>query len=550
MPQTVELTPPEITVPAKLPPWKAMDPKHPELGGQAPKQMELMRLCRYKTGHRKAIGVFGTRLSGKTTAALGCIADHMWRTKNAAVLILVGTMGGGSTSGVWNLLTETVLPSWFEHDICNDEKNQPMRMKWAPKGEPRATIAKKLVCATTNMHGGISKLELDSLNHEEDVELNYKSRYYTMVYWSEAGEFTQDSSFTTLFLDLRGAGYAPDDFVMLVDANPPDSGEDHFLFKRFFVDRVASDLDIEQQAIANCLHVTNWTMEDNPFLTEDEKNATKGLYRSDPDRYDRYIRGMWKRALKDALFADCFIKAIHVYGDPRDETPMLLLPSENCYELITSHDAGGMNPVSYIVEEIVFNQTYEDRSGKQRTRQVSFFQYLDELAYIGKRISVADFTRLKMEKLDFWEKEIGAPVTWWHYSDMSALDFTESIADRTVADEMFAESEGRIKLIGVEKGAGSVGLRIRLWRKLLTENRVVISGLKCPMLVEMSQSIRRGPADGTVAKGDRFKHPFDAGTYCLVKRCYAEIQAMIRQNRINSRPKTEGDSSGLVQIRL
>lgn len=526
----VETAPPPV-VPEKLPPWKDL----------APKQKELMRMCRWKTGSRKAIGVFGTRLSGKTIAALNCIADHMWRTKDAAVLILVGTMGGGSTSGVWNLLTEKVLPSWFEHDICKDDKGNPMRMKWAPKGEPRATIAKKLVCATTNMHGGISKLELDSLNDESEVEDTYKSRYYTFIYWSETGEFEMDSSFTTLFMALRGAGYSPDDFVMLVDANPPDSGEDHFLYQRFFRDRLASNLDAEQAAIAKCLLVTNWTMEDNPYLTEDEKNATKGLYRNDPDRYDRYIRGMWVRATKDAIFADCFIHAIHVFSGPRDENPRLLLPTENCVELITSHDAGGMNPISYIMEQIGFMQKYKDRKGVERERQVSFFQYLDELAFIGKRISVAEFTRLKMEKLDFWENELQREVIWYHYSDLSALNFQESIANRTVADEMFAESEGRIKLIGVEKGAGSVGLRIRLIRKLLTENRILISGIKCPNMIEMLQSVRRGAAEGTVAKGDRFKHSMDGASYALVKLCYEEIRFMIQAQRKNF---NEAESEG------
>lgn len=505
-------------------------------------------VCRWKTGHRKVIGIFGTRYSGKSMGALNAIADHMWRTRDAAVLILVGTMGGGSTSGIWNLLTEVVLPSWFEHDICKDAEGKPMRMKWSVKGEPRATIAKKLICSVTNMHGGVSRLELDSLNQEEDVEKTYKSRYYTCIYWSEAGEFMLDSSFTTLFMALRGVGYQADDFVMLVDANPPDSGEDHFLYQRFYRDRLDSDIDEERKAIAKCLYATEWTMEDNPYVTEDEKNAIKGLYRSDPDRYDRYIRGMWKRALKDALFADCFVPAIHVFSGPRDIEPKLLLPTENCYELATSHDAGGLNPVSYILEQIIFTEQYTDRAGRERERNISFFQYLDELAYIGVRISVAEFTRLKLEKMEFWEKEVGQEITWRHYSDLSALNFKESIADRTVADEMYAESDGRIRLIGVEKGSGSVGLRIRLLRKLLTENRILISGLKCPNLIEMFQGIRRGLAEGTVAKGDRFKHAMDAGSYVLVRLCFDEIQQMVRGVRANARKVDK--QSDLVSIKL
>jgi hypothetical protein len=477
---------------------------------------------------------------------LAAICDHLWRTKNARFLILTKTQAVGATSGVWNELTEKMLPLWMEADGISPS-NPDVHMEWAPKGQPRPSVSKKMVAAVTNMHGGVSKIELDSLDDERKVEDYYKSRYYTGIYWSEAGEFKQAKTFLTLFLALRGVGYTEDDFLMLLDANPPDEGQDHFLFEYFYELRLSSNPDPERKAIQECLHCTEWTMEDNPYLSEAQKDAVKGAYATDPDLYDRYVRGMWKRAIRDSLFADLFKPAIHVSGGPKQAGEnMILLPTENCAELITGHDAGGVNPVSYIIERVIFSQFYEDQKKEQKERTISLFQYLDELAFIGEDISPAEFTKLMLEKMDYWEQELQRPITWWHYADASALNFKESIAQRTVADEMFAESDGRIQLIGVEKGRGSVALRIRLWRRLLSENRLIISGSKCPKLIEMCQCIRRGRTDGTISTHSIFKHPFDAATYPLVRVCWDELQMMVR----SIRHKPEDESGGLITLEL
>lgn len=420
-----------------------------------------------------------------------------------------------------------------------------MRMKWAPRGEPRPTIAKKLVCSVTNMHGGISKLSLDSLDNEKDVELKYKSRYYTFVYISEAGEFKLGITLSTMIAALRGAGRSPDDFVLLADANPPDEGQDHFLYKFFHELRLSSEVSESEKAIQKCIFETVWTMDDNPYMSNEEKASKRGLYLGDPELYARYIGGLWVRAIRDALFADVFRIAMHVIGSTKDPEPLLLLPSEHCSELVTSHDAGGVNPVSYIMEQIIFHQEFKNINGVTKHRNISCFNYLDELAFIGQEIQVSEFTMLMLEKMEQWEKEIGRPITWWHYADRSALDVKESIVQRSVSDEMFAVSNGRIRLIGVPKGSGSVGLRLRLWRRLLVENRVLISGIKCPKLIEMNQCIKRGRAEGTIALHSPHKHSADAATYSLVRLCWDELQQDVLQVRAATREETSLVSIGL-----
>lgn len=509
----------------------------------APKQVDLIKLCKSKTGNKKLIGVFGTRMSGKSCGSMHAIADHMWNTKDASVLILCSTAGAAATSGIWNELTERILPEWIGGDFG---------MTW--EMEPKIHGAtKKMLCSVTNKHGGISKLELDSLDDEREVEKRYKSRYYSMIYWSEAGEFKQMLSLSTLIMALRVMTLQPDDHILIVDANPPDEGQDHFLFKFFFEIRLAVDLDKDDpfyevyKTMQKCIHCTEWTMNDNPYLTEDTRNLVKGNYMNDPDQYDRYIRGMWKKATKGALFSANFITNVHTVGNIRDLDPEILLPSENCTELISSHDAGGVNPVSYIFEKIIEMRPFTDRkTGKEVWREVSIFHFLEELAYIGQSISVSEFTAEHMEQRKIWESECTGIVTWRDWSDRSATDVTESIANRTVADEMFIESEGEIQLVGVEKGAGSVSARVRFWRKLLNEQRLKISAARCPKLIEMNQNIKCGKTPDSIATHSPYKHPFDAATYGVAKECWDEMETMIA----TIRNPNIGKERGIISIRL
>lgn len=463
--------------------------------------------------------------------------------------MLVKTQGEGLTGGAWAQLTERILPSWFKHSLSPPETpdKDKVFMSWALRGEPRSTVAKKMIASVTNMHGGVSKIMMDSLDDELEVE-KYKGRSFTMVYWSEAGEFKDPKTFLTLNMTLRGIGYAQDDFVMLIDANPPDEGEDHFLHDFFFKLKNKVDPTPDEAALQKQLHLTTWSMLDNPYLSEDDKAAVRGAYSTDPELFDRYCRGLWRRAIRDAIFADIFKVGIHVVGNASDDRRELI-PQEDCTELFTSHDAGYKNPVTYIIEQVPELVHHEDRSGKKTMRRVARFKILDELAYINTEIQVKDFTKKTLDMMDRWEQIIGHAVPWTHFSDLSALISTESISARTVADEMYAESGGRIELVGVEKGDKSVEMRVRLCRKLLLEDRILISGRRCPKLIESMQclswqKIRNVVQVGRIQKGSEFKHPWDGFSYGLVKLCWNELQSMTTLVR------TAGRSDGGTLVSL
>lgn len=528
-------------------PQKPAEQWKPDL---SPKQVELMRLCNQKTGTMKFIGVFGTRWSGKTTGSTHAIANHLWNTKNASVLVLCYTQGTAATSGVWNELTEKVIPEWIRADIG---------MEWEVEPKVHGST-KKMICSVTNKHGGVSKLELDTLDDENEVEDKFKSRYYSMIYWSEASEFKQALTMMTLFNALRVSGLPDEEHVMLIDANPAEEGQDHFLYKFFYEVRVADYTTVDEtldekeklefeanKAIQKSLFLTEWTMNDNPYLSEEKKNLIRGTYVSDPQLFKRYILGQWIRvASKKAIFGDIFRRAIHVIGDVKDKDPEILVPEENCEELICGYDTGSTNPCSYIIEKVQIPFKKRNEKGQEVTFYLNGFKFLDEIENIGKKIIVREITQRHMERMRFWESYIGKEIRWKHWADNSALTSTESIVNRTVADEIFVVSDGKIRLVGVEKTSGSVASRIRLWRKLLLECRILISGSRCPKLVEANEALKSGNDPMSIIKGSPHKHPFDAGSYPLVKECWEELQEMVstvnNQNRVRE--------SSIVSVRL
>jgi len=141
-------------------------------------------------------------------------------------------------------------------------------------------------------------------------------------------------------------------------------------------------------------------------------------------------------------------------------------------------------------------------------------------------------------------------LVWTHYSDRSALDTNESISNRSVADEMYAVSDGRIRLIGVEKKGKSIEAGVRLTRKLLAEQRILISYARCPKLIQAFQNLAWKKVNGAVQVGkmpDRsdYKHPWDAFRYMLEYRCWGELQAMTKSIR-----KRTGGSRGLITVPL
>ena len=499
-------------------------PINPQTGAWMPdvseKQLEIMRACRKPDGFRKYIFVASEKYTGKTIGCANAVVDHAWNVKDARICVISTTIGAGDDSGIWTEITDRIIPQWVDGNFGLDWwRGKDGKSKKA--GGKMKGASKKLYCDIRNKFGGRSYLELNSLQDERDVEKLFFNRYFSMIYWGELQNYKEKKTFTTLTSSLRMPDLTEQEHVLLADGNPSEEGEDSWQYKLWFVDRIDPELPEEQKPMQDNLKLITLTLDDNPYLSERRKLEIKSSYADDPDLHARYVLGKWVKASTNSLFMDVFKSSIHVVGDRKSKDSEILLPEDNCSELFCGWDYGGVNPAFVIGEQCW--RTRIDLEGNERGEE-SVFKWLDEIVLFDQKdLALSEFTEMVMKKREQWEKFLGRKIRWLDYSDMSALNFREPISNRFHADEIYSVSDGAIKLIGVDKAQGSVARRIRLWRRLLHQQRMIFSAAKCPILVEVNKGLKRGSHTYSIARNNPFKHPFDAAGYALMILCWDEI---------------------------
>jgi hypothetical protein len=555
----------------------------------SPKQLEIINSVVEKSGKRKYIFVNGPKWTGKTVGCLDAVVAHAWETEHARICVVAFTIGAGDDSGVWSELTEKTIPRWIDGDFGLQWWDDGKPGKQKKLGPKQKGASKKLYCDITNKHPcrkcdgtgefeskrcpkchgqgrGKSHIELESLKDEKEIEANFFNRYYTMIYWGELQHYKQRLSFDTLIQSLRVDGVKDDDsYVLLCDGNPSDLGEDAWQYKLWFQFRVDPKVSDAEKPLQSNLKLIMVMLDDNPYLSPERKAEIAASYNHDPDLKARYIDGLWKKSASDALFASAFRPSFHVISHDADGDAVELVPEPGCTGLITGWDPGGANPAMVIAEKCYRHAMKPDGSLiiDPRTKEPleeSVFKFIDEVAYVKDNISISEFTELVLERIYFWESFIGHEIEWQHWSDNTALTQTEAISKRTVYDEVFAVSQGKIILEASDalyrfgKGMptnrpGTVAQGIRLWRKLLFSRRLLFCKWKTPKLVLMNQSLKRKPktTDDIIATNDKNRHIFDAGRYLTSRECYEELQDMIIE--IN-RPATVSEKPAIITIPL
>lgn len=481
----------------------------------SPKQMEVLM------DRKRFILLSGARYSTKTVAAMHKLCLHAWETNHGAVTMIPQSVSAVKDEGTWSLLTEHILPTWFAGGFG-------MRYTMRPK---RDVGSGKIMCAVSNRWGNTTKFQIDSLVNEQEVESKFKGKNFSAIYVPELSNFHNPACFQ-IWADClrRPPGYPDDDLLFLGDTNPAEEGEDSWIYKLWFQFRLDLGLQADQtlvDAAANkflqsMFSLHTFTPDDNPWMSQEEKEAKRARYLLAPHLYDRLWLGLWKKGGVNGVFQDVF-HASHIVGGPDEE----FIPQEFTVNFGSGWDIGSANKAILLIEPVLLSYppTARHPDGEEKW---SFLVH-DELIELNSRIPVADMTEAIMEKIAYIERQTDRKLIWSHVSDRSAFEHFKDMGDADYEyKEIYNVSEGKIELTrGPVKSKGSVRARVNLLRKLFMEDRILIAG-KCRGLISALSSLMPGKTLALDASSPH-KHAFDALTYFVGKMCYEEMISELRE---------------------
>lgn len=515
------------------------------------KQNELREICRKK----RFVLANGPRYSGKTCGALACLAEHAWLTNPGNIGIITISQTVGLDSGIWKDLTEHTLPEWIgvhfpDKDGISrpwqgrDSQGNPVEggnfgMEWVRA--PYTDVTKKPTCKVSNMHGGVTTIQLESLQVEDDVEERFKPRRYSMIYVPELSTFTKLKTFATWTECLRMIGLPEREHLFLADSNPPDDScwflhdlwwellgttDDELVVYAEEHDLPLSIEELEAlKTLRDELARIDISIPDNPFADAKHVALLKGKYAHNHDLYQRYIIGVPTRTTTDSIFAEVFRPNFHVVPEiissTKEPAVEMMFPEPDCFELMTAWDPGeGTNWACQIAEKFDGSKymPLKYRAGEP------CFKILDEVMCIGEDVDVYEFVAEVRRKMRLWEREIGRSVIWKHWSDRNVFDRRELKSKMYYHQIIHEASEGEIALLGAEKAPGSVRSGIDLIRRLLFSERIWFNGNTCPVTIGAIKGLKRGKnALAIVQRGSPHKHPVDSLRYMLQSECAGEL---------------------------
>jgi len=446
----------------------------------------------------------GPRRGGKSLA----IADRMMRNSvlipGSETLILSRTLAKGE-QGVWRNFTKPggVVDNWIAAG-----KTEYVKRRKGDSG-PGYMPGSKVPYFKIRTSGYHSTFQLQTLAEDEKVEDKFKDMTCTQFYLVEADSFDREV-FDTLRQTLRSTIVPFDKQQGFLDVNPPKEGKHHWLYKHFFEKRPD-----------DCAEIM-FPIDQNPFISEQERNEVYSTYEHDQNKLDRLFYGKWVEASEGNVFSDVFNENIVVVGDPSAATVEYaeldyldcLRPAEGCFEFELGWDIGDQNSSVTL-------------ASPRRAGSLLCYDLIDEVVVLRKSISMEEFVSRVMRMLDYWTKWVkdesgfSEPV-FRHWSDSSSMNSKMTISG-TEAMLINQLSEGKISLLPVVKGRGSVDDRKDLMRRMLYENRLAVSS-RCvnhidmmkklpPKMVRISEDGAEIP-DG-VDPNSQFKHAFDSSTYML-----------------------------------
>ena len=453
----------------------------------------------------------GSKKTGKTLAVANRFLRHAWEIDGAHAAIIGHTMGN-TKGGTWNDLTNWVIPGWVDRGFG---------FKVIKQGNDN--VSKNPYIIIRNCHGGKSRIDLFSLDYELDVEKKFRSMRFSAIWLAEADLFTDRSVFDLLRQQLRLIGLPDDQHLFIFDCNPPIEGDMHWLHDVF---RKAQDPNSRHYQANHDQYFQEFQfgLDDNPFITDWQKEEIKRSYRHDPVKYARFVNGDWVVDTEGGLFDDTFMFNIHVQGNaesPDQSEWEIPVPAEHTEFLMGGLDLGRLNHASSFICPSIDE---EDRT---------CYTLFDELCCIQKKISVADYAKRVWERVQFWNdwmkttyKLKDAP-RWVWAADSAVFNYGQSASvNQNDAQTFYDISDGGIVLRSPpgQKARRQVAARIAMMSRLFHENRFFIAA-HCAHNIGWARFLRPGrTVTETIQAGSAHRHPFDATSYAIGSQLPHELQ--------------------------
>lgn len=448
--------------------------------------------------YKRYVLASGPRKSSKTYGNLHRLTRHAWETDRGSIAIFSKNIKVAKEGGVWADLTDIIWPEWFKSGIGIEYGKVGKNYAPGQDGQTRT-----LYCKLKNRHGNYTKVYLNSLDFDGDVENALKERRFSMIYFAELSKFKTRKVFDTAIMSLRIPHLRYEDHMFLADTNPADEGENSWIYKLWYEERIREMH--EDPEFQKDLELVEIMLHENPYLSERERKDVIAAHRHDPDLYARYVDGKWTASNKDSFFVDTYREERHTIGDATkaDEVDWeILLPPEKTTTLYTGWDIGDINHAAHIAYKA------QDEKGDNH------YGVLDEQVVIGERIKLADFVEGFMELMRKWQDFLGTPIIWRHWSDNSSWKYSAA-AESTEELIVRRVSGGLIRLGAAPKFNGSVKKRVDLTKIILFENRLIVSA-HCIRTRQMFKGLRPGGGKLKYIADNEHKHSFDSLTNIII----------------------------------
>lgn len=495
----------------------------------SPKQFDILNnYCRY-------LLISGPRRSGKTIGVLHKLLRHAYDVKGARVIIIAKNIKLAKEGGPWDDLLNIVIPEWVRNNI--------LTLVTPPKLDAQT---RSLYCEVSNRYGGVTRIYLGSLEYDDDAEKLLKGRKFSLIYIIEATNFKKRSLLDTAIQCLR-VGEPAHARQIILDCNPADEGENHWLYKVFWRERLSDEMpeqhktDRQKQSykeFQKSLGLIEVFIPDNNFLSEQEVNELYAQYSYDPDILARNFYGKWVTSTNEGYFSLHFKQDVHVLGNimrqNRDDWE-IILPPDDTDTLFNAWDLGDKYSVTVFASK--------ERDSKNQ----GVYSVLDEVVVENDYVKLEDYVKACYAIVSKWEDHLGRALTWYSHSDTSSFfkklsaqnheaALIQEMSQRLVKER--GDSPTRvITLRPVRKFSGSVDYGIKLMKRLLHENRLFISA-NCIHTIQMFKSFKPERARGTGVErvpDNEFTHKFDALRYLLAAEEPLDV-AMNSRSRVGKPP--------------